>query len=166
MFCQLKKEKIKLSVAHPLHAICCCAAVQATCRKQQTPQLWMEGRWRRRGVDCFVLWSHPIWGQGLNNFVSDCTSTNQTISQQSHMQWLYDAELLWFSLFHAPSQHCRKNNVFSDVVTTPSHDFFQSEAVWPILLCSNIDVTTIIFIFIRMCEESTLTLLSFLTMIN
>ena len=86
MFCQLKKEKIKLSVPHPLHAICCCAAVQATCRKQQTPQLWMEGRGRRRGVNCFVLRSYPIWGQGLNNFVSDCTATSQTISQQSQMQ--------------------------------------------------------------------------------
>ena len=59
MFCQLKKEKIKLSVSHPLHAICCCAAVQATCRKEQMPQLWIEERdgW----LDCFVLWSYTIW---------------------------------------------------------------------------------------------------------
>ena len=122
--------------------------------------------WREEGCGLFCSPKLPIWGQGLNNFVTDCTSTSQTISQQSQMQKLYDAELLWFSLFHAPSQHCHKNNVFSDVVTTPSLYFFQSEAVWPILLCSNMDVTTIFFIFIRMSEESTLTLLSFMTTIN
>ena len=42
----------------------CCAAVQATYRKRKTPLLWVEGRGREggRGVDFFVLWSHPIWG--------------------------------------------------------------------------------------------------------
>ena len=35
----------------------CCAVVRATCRKQQTPQLWMEGR--GRSVDSFVPWNHP-----------------------------------------------------------------------------------------------------------
>ena len=39
----------------------CCAAVGATCRKQQTCQLWVEGLVGERGVDCFVLWSYPIW---------------------------------------------------------------------------------------------------------
>ena len=29
------------------------------CRRQQTSQLWMEGR--GRGEDCFVLQSYPIW---------------------------------------------------------------------------------------------------------
>ena len=36
-----------------------CAGVRDTYRKQQTPQLWMEGR--GRGVDSFVLWSYPTW---------------------------------------------------------------------------------------------------------
>ena len=42
----------------------CCAAVQATYRKRKTLLLWVEGREREggRGVDFFVLWSHPIWG--------------------------------------------------------------------------------------------------------
>ena len=31
----------------------CCAAGRATCRNQQTPQVWMEGS--GMGVDCFVL---------------------------------------------------------------------------------------------------------------
>ena len=35
----------------------CCAVVRATCRKQQTPQLWMEGR--GRSVDSFVPWNRP-----------------------------------------------------------------------------------------------------------
>ena len=39
----------------------CCAAVGATCRKQQTCQLWVEGLVGERGVECFVLWSYPIW---------------------------------------------------------------------------------------------------------
>ena len=39
----------------------CCAAVGATCRKQQPCQLWVEGLVGERGVDCFVLWSYPIW---------------------------------------------------------------------------------------------------------
>ena len=39
----------------------CCAAVRATCRKQQTHQLWMEGRGGERGAVCFVLWSCPVW---------------------------------------------------------------------------------------------------------
>ena len=47
-----------------------CAAIQATDRKPQTPQLWMEGR--GKGVDSFVLWSYPIWVQCLNNFVAIC----------------------------------------------------------------------------------------------
>lgn len=33
---------------------------------------WMGGG---RNVDCFVLWSYPIWGKCLNNFVVDCSYT-------------------------------------------------------------------------------------------
>ena len=44
----------------------CCAAVRATYRKQQVPQIWMEGS--GVGVDSFVLWRYPIC---LNNFVAD-----------------------------------------------------------------------------------------------
>ena len=65
-FCMLywlQKEEIQLFLPHPLHASC--ADVCATNRKQQTPQLWMEGQ--GRGVDFFVLWSYPIWVQCLNN---------------------------------------------------------------------------------------------------
>ena len=36
-----------------------CADVRATYRKQQTPQLWMEGQ--GRDEDSFALWSYPIW---------------------------------------------------------------------------------------------------------
>ena len=66
-FCQLKKGK-RFSFPSPFKQ--CCATVWATCTKQQTPQLWMEGR--RRAVNCFVLWSYPVWGQCFNNFVTDC----------------------------------------------------------------------------------------------
>ena len=66
-FCQLKKGK-RFSFPSPSKQ--CCATVWATCTKQQTPQLWMEGR--RRAVNCFVLWSYPVWGQCFNNFVTDC----------------------------------------------------------------------------------------------
>ena len=66
-FCQLKKGK-HFSFPSPFKQ--CCATVWATCTKQQTPQLWMEGR--RRAVNCFVLWSYPVWGQCFNNFVTDC----------------------------------------------------------------------------------------------
>ena len=66
-FCQLKKGK-RFSFPSPFKQ--CCATVWATCTKQQTPQLWMEGR--RRAVNCFVLWSYPVWGQYFNNFVTDC----------------------------------------------------------------------------------------------
>ena len=51
-FCQLKKGK-RFSFPSPFKQ--CCATGWATCKKQQTPQLWMEGR--RRAVNCFVLWS-------------------------------------------------------------------------------------------------------------
>ena len=66
-FCQLKKGK-RFSFPSPFKQ--CCAIVWATCIKQQTPQLWIEGR--RRAVNCFVLWSYPVWGQCFNNFVTDC----------------------------------------------------------------------------------------------
>ena len=33
----------KYSLSSPIPSMQCCAAVQATLRKQQTPQLWMEG---------------------------------------------------------------------------------------------------------------------------
>ena len=66
-FCQLKKGK-RFSFPSPFKQ--CCATVWATCTKQQTPQLWMGGR--RRAVNCFVLWSYPVWGQCFNNFVTDC----------------------------------------------------------------------------------------------
>ena len=66
-FCQLKKGK---RFSFPSHFKQCCATVWATRTKQQTPQLWMEGR--RRAVNCFVLWSYPVWGQCFNNFVTDC----------------------------------------------------------------------------------------------
>ena len=65
--CQLKKGKC---FSFPSPSKQCCATVWATCTKQQTPQLWMEGR--RRAVNCFVLWSYPVWGQCFNNFVTDC----------------------------------------------------------------------------------------------
>ena len=66
-FCQLKKGKC-FSFPSPFKQ--CCATLWATCTKQQTPPLWMEGR--RRAVNCFVLWSYPVWGQYFNNFVTDC----------------------------------------------------------------------------------------------
>ena len=59
----------KLIFSSPIPSMQCCAAVRATYRKQQTPQLWMEGR--GRGVDSFVLWSYPVWAQCLNNFVAN-----------------------------------------------------------------------------------------------
>ena len=47
----------------------CCTAVRASWRKQQRPQLGMEGRGEVWHV---FLSEDPIWGQCLDNFVSDC----------------------------------------------------------------------------------------------
>ena len=46
----------------------CCATVHATCRKQQTPQLWMEGR--GRGVDS--LFSEIIVQQFCRRLQKKC----------------------------------------------------------------------------------------------
>ena len=46
-----------------------CAAVQATYRKQHPNFEWRGGG--GKGVDFFVLWSHSILVQYLNNFVHD-----------------------------------------------------------------------------------------------
>ena len=47
----------KYSFSSPILSMQCCAAVQATYRKQQTPQLWMEGT----GEGC-GFFSSPIVG--------------------------------------------------------------------------------------------------------
>ena len=62
-------QKGKYSFSSLIPSMQCCAAVRATYRKQQTPQIWMEGE--GVGVDSFVLWRYPIWVQCLNNFVAD-----------------------------------------------------------------------------------------------
>ena len=49
-----------------------CSAVRATCWKQRTPKLWMEGREEGCGLFC-VLRSYFILGRCLNNFVVDCS---------------------------------------------------------------------------------------------
>ena len=64
-FYQIKRVKVKLFP--PIPSMQCSATVRATCRKQKTPQLWMEGRGRVEGG-----WSYPVWVQCLNNFVLDC----------------------------------------------------------------------------------------------
>ena len=63
-------KRVKYSFSSNIPSMQCCVTVQATFRKQQTLQLWMEGT--ERGVDSFVLWSYPIW-VCLNNFASDCS---------------------------------------------------------------------------------------------
>ena len=63
--CYTDFKKRKYSFYSPIPSMQCCADVWTTYRKQQTPQLWMEGQ--GRGVDFFVLWSYPIWVQCLNN---------------------------------------------------------------------------------------------------
>ena len=45
--CQIKKGK--LSFPSPTPSMQCCATVWATCRKQSTPRLWMEGGGGGRG---------------------------------------------------------------------------------------------------------------------
>ena len=45
--------QLKLVFPHPLVSMQCCAAVPATCREQQTPQLWMEGRGEGCGQQFF-----------------------------------------------------------------------------------------------------------------
>ena len=56
MFCQLKKGKLKLTLHHSL--VQCFATVWALCRKQLTPQLWMEGRGEGCGLFCFQKLPH------------------------------------------------------------------------------------------------------------
>ena len=52
-------ERGKDSFSSPIPSMQCCATVRATFRKQETSQLWMEGR-GEGGVDSYVLWSYPI----------------------------------------------------------------------------------------------------------
>ena len=49
-FPDLKREKY--SFPSPIPSMQCCAAVRATFRKQQTPQLWMEGTGEGSGFLC------------------------------------------------------------------------------------------------------------------
>ena len=58
-FANSKREK--WSFPFPIPSMLCCATVQATCRKQQTPQLWREGR--KVDVDCFDLWSYKPYSK-------------------------------------------------------------------------------------------------------
>ena len=52
-------QRGKYSFSSPIPSMQHCAAVQATYRKQQTPNF--EWRGGERGVDSFVLCSYPIW---------------------------------------------------------------------------------------------------------
>ena len=91
----------------------CCAAGRATCRNQQTPQVWMEGS--GMGVDCFVLVRYPIfWGQWLNNnyFGTNCrfclnfTGYHLLLYTFNHIfveSACYKINLLLFNFF---SNHC------------------------------------------------------------
>ena len=63
----LKRGK-KLSQP-PIPSTHCCATVRASCG---------------RGVDCFVLWSNPIWVQCLNNFVA-----HYRLTKQLRLRWKY-----------------------------------------------------------------------------
>ena len=45
-------ERGKCSFSSPIPSMHCCAAVQATNSKQQTPQLWMEGTGEGYGFFC------------------------------------------------------------------------------------------------------------------
>ena len=60
----------------------CCAAVQAAYRKQETPQLQMEGMGEGCGLFC------------LNNFVADCSFLSSTTfpvlfrHYLIHLRWL------------------------------------------------------------------------------
>ena len=49
--CQIKKGK--LSFPSPTPSMQCCATVWATCRKQSTPRLWMEGGGGGEGLYCY-----------------------------------------------------------------------------------------------------------------
>ena len=84
----------------------CFAAFRATCRKQQTPQLWSEGK--RRSVDCFVLWSYPIWVQCLNNFVADYVSMQVDIGLfQKELHLLpFDGKIFLALLLKRPPKCC------------------------------------------------------------
>ena len=45
-------KRRKYSFSSPIPSMQCCAHVRATYRKQQTPQLWMEGTGEGRGFFC------------------------------------------------------------------------------------------------------------------
>lgn len=51
--------------------LCCCWSTFVGNSKHLNFE-WMGGG---RNVYCFVLWSYPIWGKCLNNFVMDCSYT-------------------------------------------------------------------------------------------
>ena len=57
-------KKRKYSFSSPIPSMQCSADVRATCRKQQTPQLWMEGTGEGCGFffsdSCFVLFEYNV----------------------------------------------------------------------------------------------------------
>ena len=54
--CQIKKRK--LSFPSPTPCMQCCATVRATCRKQSTPQLWMQVGVGGEGLYCSPKLQH------------------------------------------------------------------------------------------------------------
>ena len=57
-------KRRKYSFSSPIRSMQCCTAAQATFRKQQTPQLWMEGTGEGCGFfcsdSCFVLLEYNV----------------------------------------------------------------------------------------------------------
>ena len=68
-FTNLKRRKYSFS--SPIPSIQCCADVRATYRKQQTPQLWMEGTGEGRGFFCSPKLPYLSTMWCLTNFVAD-----------------------------------------------------------------------------------------------
>ena len=86
-------EREKDSFSSPIPSMLCCATVRATLRKQETSQLWMEGRGGGGGGDSYVLWSYPIWVQCLKNFVADCL--NRKSGDTSLRKWIQLMSSCW-----------------------------------------------------------------------
>ena len=91
-------KRRKNSFSSPISSMQCSADVWATYRKQQTPQLWMEGT--EEGCGLFCSWSYPIWVQCLNNFVADCRCVmyqfrHYNVSRVLPSNYFFLLELCW-----------------------------------------------------------------------
>ena len=113
-FYRLQKGEIKLSlplpsIHHPFHSMLC---RWATYRKQQTPQLWMEGRGKSCGIFCSL--KLPCLSTMSQHFWADCRFDNRPLIQI--LQLLQIFHILCFislTFYSSPRSYQQCRYIFS-----------------------------------------------------